>query len=194
MKYCSLATEDELSDGVLRKIVSTTRPDLQVHVSRINNGFGQIRKNVFAYDNAAKSMPQLVLTDLDRATCAPELIAKWTQGKNMHPKLWFRVVVRETEAWLLAHREAIAAFLKIQINLIPHAPETLIDPKQKLIALAKLSPLSERRRAIVPAGTASQGVDYNGEMLVFVQDFWRPAKAKLLSPSLEKAIIRLAAL
>ena len=179
---------------MLRKVLSTTRPDLHVFASRISNGYGQLRKNVFAFNNAAKSVPQLVLTDLDRGNCAPELIALWTQRKKMHPKLWFRVAVRETEAWLLAHREAIADFLKIQINLVPHAPESLIDPQQKLIALARLSPVAARRRAIVPAGSASQGVDYNGEMLIYVQNYWKPAKAKALSPSLEKAIMRLAKL
>ena len=192
MKYCSLATEDELSDGTLRKVLLTTRPDLHVFTSRISNGYGQLRKNVLAFNNAAKSVPQLVLTDLDRGNCAPELIALWTQRKKLHPKLWFRVAVRETETWLLAHREALADFLKIQINLVPHAPETLLDPKQKLFALAKLSPIAERRRAIVPVGSASQGPDYNGEMLIYVRDYWKPAKAKELSPSLKKAIIRLA--
>jgi len=165
-----------------------------VHTSRITKGFGEIRKNILAFNNACLITPYLVLTDLDNNACAPGLIIDWMQNRYCHQQLWFRVAVREVEAWLLAHRQAIADFFQVQINLIPQHPEQLPDPKRELIALATRCRNASRRKAIVPIGMAKQGPDYNSEMLMFVRDFWNPEHARQFSESLDRAIIKMLAI
>ncbi len=55
------------------------------------------------------------------------------------PYMCFRVAVREVEAWLLADREQIARFLSIARSRVPQSPETLDNPKQRLVELARHS-------------------------------------------------------
>ena len=194
MTYYSLAVEDDLSDGVVRRLLRDVRPGAVVHASRVTSGFGQLKKNILAFNNAAKAIPQLVLTDLDHEECAPALVTSWMGAAERHPRLWFRVAVKEIEAWLLAHRQAVAQFLGIQINLVPHNPEELNDPKASLIQLARYCTNRGRRRAIVPKGVAVQGPDYNRELLEFVMSDWNPEVARQTAPSLHRAMIRLATL
>lgn len=194
MIACAVAVEDDLSAGVIRKIVTVIRPDLTISRTRVLGGFGQIRANILALNNAAKVLPQLVLTDLDAGPCAGGLVGAWMGKRVRHPKLWFRVAVREVEAWLLADRTGIAGFLNVQINLVPHHPDTEVDPKRALIRLASKSPSRILRRALVPVGSAVQGPDYNASMLDFVAAQWDPVEACHSSPSLESALLRLRAL
>jgi hypothetical protein len=191
LTYCSITVEDDLSQGVVQKLLQTARPDCQVHVARILSGSGQIRRNILALNNACRSHPQLVLTDLDLIACPPVLLAEWMGARVRHAHLWFRIAVREVEAWLLAHREAVSVFFDIQINLVPHNPEQLRDPKQSVVSLARYSPLRKRKLAIVPIGTATQGPDYNAELLKFVWGGWEPGEARRSSPSLDQAMRRL---
>ena len=191
MTYCSITVEDDLSQGVVQKLLQTARPDCQVHVARVLGGSGQNRRNILALNNACRSHPQLVLTDLDLLACPPALLTQWMGAHVRHAHFWFRVAVREVEAWLLAHRVAVSEFFDIQINLVPQNPEQLLDPKQSVVSLARYSPLRKRKLAIVPIGTATQGPDYNAELLKFVWGGWEPVEARRSSPSLDQAMRRL---
>lgn len=105
-----LAVEDDLSEAVLRKILSTSGRPYAVGTCYLGRGFGYLRKTIHGFNNAAKGTPYLVLTDLDQAECPPNLIGAWLQVP-IHANLVFRVAVREVEAWLLADRAGLARFL-----------------------------------------------------------------------------------
>jgi len=107
-----------------------------------------------------------------------------------HPNLLFRVAVREVEAWLLAHRDAFAKFLAIPPRLIPANVDAINDPKQLLILLAGKSKKRQLREALVPSSrsTAKVGPDYNGQLIIFVEDFWNMKIAAQNSFSLQRAM------
>jgi len=184
-----LGAEDDLSEAVLRKILIESRRPFAVGTCYNRGGYGYIRKTIRGLNNAAKGTPFLVLTDLDKVQCPPELIRAWLP-EPMHANLMFRVAVREVEAWLLADRRAFAGFLGIKQVLIPGNVDSIEDPKKCLIELAKRSLRKDLRQDIVPpAGSTRQiGPNYNGRLAFFVHQFWNVAEAGRASPSLERAV------
>lgn len=105
----------------------------------------------------------------------------------------FRVAVRAIEAWLLADRERIAAYLGVSLHSVPALPDALADPKQALVNLARKSRRRAIRDELVPReGSGRQvGPAYSSRLQDFVlhpADGWRPEVAAGNSDSLARCI------
>lgn len=186
-----VATEDELSEAVAAKIANEIFGDAQVRFVR-QGGFGYLRKNMRKWSEVSRNFPVLVLTDLDRAVCAPRLVANWSEGRELPSNLKLRVAVRETESWLFADREGFAEFLSIARASVTAAPESIDDPKRYLLGLAKRAPRDVRDDLLPSRGSiATQGFGYNQRLGQFVREKWSPLRAAEASSSLRKAIDRL---
>ena len=184
-----LVVEDELSEALLRKMISGCAPALQVGTVRITNGNGQIKKNLRAFNSLARISPVLVLTDQDDSECPPALIDEWFEGLAKQPGLRFRVATREVESWVMADRERFARFLGIQTNLVPAYPDQLRNPKKTLLDLAASANSRLLRKALLPTGkTASIGPGYNDTLSEFVLSSWNPKRAEGNSESLARAL------
>ena len=186
-----IAAEDILSIEVAKKLLEENGHFIVIN--EINtHGSGNLKKNIRAYHNMAyNGIPSIVLTDLDRGNCAPELILDWL-GLEPHNKLLFRVAVREIESWLLADRKGIAEFLGVKINKITHFPEELYDPKQDLINLARSGKKLIKEELVPPQkSTARIGVGYNATLTKFIQLFWDADRAREHSRSLCRTIERI---
>jgi len=184
-----LVVEDALSEAVLKRLLTHADRDFAAGHCYGKSGFGYIRRNLRRFNQAARSAAYLVLTDLDREKCPPILLRDWL-GAPRHPNLLFRIAVREVEAWLMADRQGFAGFLKISPIAIPVSVETLPDPKRTLVNLARKSRSAIIRKAIVPTAgwTATQGPDYNGALIHFVQSVWDVDRASAQSDSLYRTI------
>lgn len=185
----NLAFEDSLSQALLTVIIGNCGNEFVIGKLYTEGGFGYLKRMAPAFNNAAKSMPYLILTDLDRWTCPTGLIKTWLPN-DVHRNLIFRVAVREVESWLLADQAAFAKFLGIEKDFVPDNPDTLVDPKATLIELAAKSPKREIKRDIVPrhGSTSTIGPNYNGRLIVFVQKHWSMKIAMTKSPSLKRAV------
>jgi hypothetical protein len=190
-----LAIEDQLSEAVLRTLLKYSGRDYAIGTAYRRNGYGYLKKTIRGWNSAARSRPFIVLTDLDDGECAPNLIRAWLGTERVHPNLIFRVAVREVESWLLGDRRHLAQYLGVAADRIPHQPDDLRDPKATLLNIAKLSRFSELRARLLPkiGSTAKQGPDYNGCLVEFVDRHWVIDEASANSPSLKRAIDRLAA-
>lgn len=140
--------------------------------------------------------PLLVLLDLmdSGVACARDLVPTLLPAR---PALClFRGVVRELESWLLADREGVAAYLGISLGRIPPDPESLPDPKQSFVNVARSCRKRARREAIVPAEgvSASTGPDYLGAVAELMRDHWNLARASAAAPSLARCVASLRAL
>lgn len=123
--------------------------------------------------------------------CARDLVPTLLPGR---PALCIlRGVVRELESWLLADREAIAAFLGLSVARVPADPEALPNLKQSFVNLARNCRKRSRRDAIVPAdgASASTGPDYLGAIAELVRDRWDVERASAVAPSLARCVARL---
>ncbi len=191
----TLAVEDELSEHMLRAILNQTKRDFLVVSVYGRKGADYLRQKLPAFNNAAKGSPYLVLTDLDRHPCVPELIEKWFDchlnefPKRRHANLIFRVAVTEVESWVMADRERFSEFLGIPTNLIPEQIDGILDPKELLLKLASKCRNRQLRDDIVPrlGDKRKIGPDYNGRLGEFVQSRWRANVAYAHSASLARA-------
>ena len=137
MRYLALATEDELSETVGRRLLDEVKATCEVNLTFRRGGYGYLKSRLDNFCQIARRQPVLLITDLDAGTCAPDLIEEWSEGKELPEWLLFRVAVREVESWLLADHRAIKALFGSKIVRLPEQPDALNDPKETLLKLAK---------------------------------------------------------
>lgn len=154
-----------------------------------------ILKKIGAYNLAAKHSPWFVLVDLDSPdSCVVEKLGSWLPDPS--EMMVFRVAVAELESWLLADREAIANFLGVSQDKVPRNPDSLLDPKQTIVNLARASRKRDIREGVAPKAKsgATVGPTYVSDLREFGLKQWRPRIAASESPSLNRCIRRLDAL
>jgi hypothetical protein len=189
-----LVVEDVLSEAVMRKVIATVGPHLEIDRPIVTRGASGMRGSVPKYLTASRALPHILVADLDSALCPSALRAEWRLGQAPD-RLLFNVAVREIEAWLLADHEGIAGLLGIARNRVPVRPELEGDPKRSLVNLARRCRNRRLRDELIPAqGSANQiGPVYNARMSQFVTDAWNLERACAASPSLARAVDRIRA-
>lgn len=187
------AVEGDLDEAVLRRIADHAGVSIGNVYGR--HGKPALLKSMPGYNNAAQYAPWVVLVDLDRSCdCAPPCVRQWLPQPSA--LMCFRAVVRAIEAWLLADRERIAAWLGIAIAHVPTNPEELHDPKQALVNLARRSRRRRIRDDMVPRDGSGRpiGALYNDQLIQFVEhqaNGWRPDRASQDSDSLARCLARI---
>ncbi len=154
-------------------------------------GRQSIERGITGFNNAAKHQAWFVLVDLDKDTCAGGLCRSWLENPN--PLMCIRIAVREIESWLLADSERLSIFLKVSHALVPESPETLPDPKQALVNLARRSRSTKIRHGLVPREKSGRVVGelYTSMISEFILDTetgWRPDVAAQYAPSLDRCM------
>jgi hypothetical protein len=191
MIYINLVYEDYLSEAVMTKLVSHFTGKYSIQNSYSGNGFGYLKSNIKGFNQASKSIPFLMLTDLDNYTCPPELIDDWITFP-LNQNFIFRIAVREVESWLMADIEGLSGFLKVSKTIFPKEPEIEQDPKDRLIQIARRSRTRSIRDDIIPINkNAKIGPNYNGRLIEFVSQKWSIENAKKRSISLSRALDKL---
>jgi hypothetical protein len=187
-----MAVEDELTESLALRILQTISTEYAIETIYNRGGYGYLRKTIGGYNNAAKGMPFLVGTDLDRYPCPTALLADWLAHPKHH-NLLICVAVREAEAWVLADCKNFAQFIGISPELVPVNVEALPDPKDTLIRLARKSRWKQLRDDICPSlkSTSKIGPNYNARLGNFVNTNWDPTVARTKSRSLDRMINRL---
>ena len=187
-----LVVEDAPGEAVLRRVFAELAPAWAVALVHDCGGFGRMKARLDRYRNASHVYPHVLLTDLDAHECPVKLLKDWGV-QSEPPRFLFRVAVREIEAWLMGDRHGVAEWLQIPPNKVPQAPEAEVDPKARLISLARGS----RSRRLVsefcpaPGSKASQGPLYNHHIAEFVQGGWSLDAAREAAPSLDRACCRI---
>jgi hypothetical protein len=188
-----VAVEDVVSEAVVRRIVTAVRPDLTVSVVIGKHGRSYIQGRIRELNRTARSVPVLVLVDLDKAVpCPADLIESWLPSPRA-PKLLFRLAVMEIESWLMADRDAIAEFLSVPLHRVPMNPDTVLQPKELIVSMARKSRRKEIRDDLVPADgdTRIVGPAFNARLTAFATNTWNPHAAGVNSPSLGRTLERL---
>lgn len=189
-----LAVEDVLSEWVARRALATRPVSYAIGPVFSQGGYGYLKKQARAFNNAAKACPFLLLTDLDRSPCPSQLIGEWV-GPSHHPHFLLRVAVRELESWLLGDPAGLSSFLGLRTPFDLGNPESLADPKQELLKLANRSPRRAIREALTwkdaASGRLSQGPDYNAPLARFVTTAWNIGAARKQCRSLDRLFLAL---
>jgi len=182
-RVVTLVVEGTPDAAVARRLLQEV--DLESGYEYITNGKGALDRKLAGYNNAARFSCWLVLRDLDHdAECAPTLSRLLLPSPSPHMRL--QVSVRAVEAWLLADADAVSEALAISVARVPRDPETIPDPKNALVALARRSRKKAVREAVVPphGTTARVGPGYSEFLTQFASLAWRPDVAAQRSESL----------
>ncbi len=188
-----LVCEDQLGADMLVRLVSHARPQLSIRSVEVTRGNTRIAASIGKYARASQAgVAHIILTDLDRVACPPSLIAEWNVPE-VPGYLLFRVAVREVESWLLADNTGLAKFLGIPASKISMQPDEVNDPKENLMNLVRRCRNKRLKQDILPetGSTAKKGVFYNERFGRFVRIDWNLERAAKLSPSLNKALLRI---
>lgn len=186
-----VATEDEVSEAVARKLLVDAGADPNSADFTRRNGYGYLKNKIDAFCSI-RNRPILVMTDLDRGDCAPNLRRRWLGGRSAPGNLIFRIAVREVESWLIADRTGLAKYFQVAATKIECDPERITDPKRYLVHLARRAPRAIREDLLPPRGSiATQGFGYNTRVCEFVSGHWSAERAANASNSLERARLRI---
>ncbi|MER2599031.1 MAG: hypothetical protein ABTQ73_05885 [Caldilineales bacterium] len=188
---------DGLIEGILDELV--VRRVLEYTGHRLGTVFGKrgsihlLQKMGGFNIKAQYGTPILALVDfLDtKLSCPPEVLNVWLPNRSQ--RFVLRVVVNEIESWLLADAVSLAKFLGIAANAIPEQVETLPDPKQVLINLARRSRSKKLREALIPSQGSSAviGPGYNDVMGEFISQYWNIDVARHYASSLDRCLAHL---
>lgn len=194
MTSLTIAVEDALSERLLLRTLALVRKDISVHYTLGLRGNAYLRKIARGLNQAAQGSGYVMLTDQDDPNgCPVSIVSNWLGGNPRHPNFLFRVAVMESESWLLADRDEIAAFLGVPLARVTSNPDGIVDPKQHLVNLARSSNRSTIRDDLVPrpGGTARVGPNYNGRLAMFIDTKWSCVRAGANSGSLSRLLRRL---
>lgn len=181
----SAAVEGLTDEVVLRRVVESRGAALGSVYGK--SGKPRLLEQLNHYNQAATFSPWIVLLDLDQdAGCAPSAKAAWLITPA--PQMCFRIAVRAVESWLLADRESLAAFLSINASLIPATPESLSNPKETLVNLARRSRRRTLREEMTPRPGSGRpvGPAYTSRLIEYAQTQWRPEVASQHADSLQR--------
>ena len=185
----SVAVEGDTDEAVVRRIAR----DVGIHVGNVygRRGRPHLLSRLPGYNDSARHRPWLVLADLDRDPCVGQLLRDHLPSPaNL---MRFRVAVHAIEAWLLADRVEMAAFMGVSIDLIPRSPDTLMDPKQELVNIARRARRRRVREDVVPRPNSGRqiGPGYVAQLTEFVETNWTPHEARRNSASLARCMDRM---
>ncbi len=186
-----LATEDALSEAIGFRLLSEINVDVNGIQCVRKDGAGYLHSKIDNWKALARLRPVLLITDLDRVTCAPHMRRRWLGNSPTPGNLLMRIAVREIESWILADHEAMRMLVGARGKL-PASPDELPDPKSHLLQIAKHAPRDIRTDMIKAKGAvASQGIGYNARLRHLVMSSWSADRAALRSQSLARTRIRL---
>jgi hypothetical protein len=187
-----IAVEDVLSEVVVTKVLRAVRPELPARMLA-KKGREYIRSRAKELNRTAQSVPVFILVDLDRPEpCPADLISDFLVTAAS-PNLLFRVAVMEIESWIMADRDAFAHFLAVPSHRIPTNTDTVAQPKEFVVNLARRSRRKDIQDDLVPesGSTAAIGRAFNARMAGFVAGEWNFLRAVDGSPSLCRMVERL---
>lgn len=191
MTPVAIATEDQLSEAIVLRLIAEVPGESRVMHSLGKRGSGYLSSKMDSWRQMAEHQVMVVLTDLDRANCLVEFRDKWLANQPPPPGMLFRVAVREVESWVLADHVAMRELIGAK-GVLPAKPDELAEPKQVLLRLANgahKTVREELRKTI--DGNLSQGLGYNARLSAWVASSWSPQRAAERSPSLARARDRL---
>ncbi len=185
--------EDQLCCVLAEKLVLFLNRDTTIHTT-VANGCGPFKAMIEKFNSVAKSVtPVFMLADADQAPCVVTQVRAWMPS---HPSSRFtlRLAVREAEAWVLADHEGWSSFAQSSQALMRRDPDSITDPKQELLRLIRKSKRRDLRIEMLPGkGSSNQvGLGYNIHLTEFVRDHWSAERASERSPSLLRAIPKIA--
>ena len=195
MNLVQVVGEDALCCALGERLVATVLPGWSLARESVNaRGVTKLIPRLPGYIQQARHVqPVICIADTDKG-CPVDLIAKWMTEEG-NERFILRLAVNEAESWLLSDRESFASFFKVPVARLPRHPDDEPDPKQTILNLAARSKSRDIRTEVVSSlDSSKQGSGYNFHLCRYVKAMWRVDEAIARSPSLNRAVQRIAIL
>lgn len=177
-----------LGASMVRGVLGWTIPQPPVNTQ----GVTKLKKALPRYVGLASICPVLCIADTD-GKCAAELVSGWLPA-HTPGRFLLRLAVIEAESWLLADQDAFAEFFGVPATKVPREPDSITDAKRELLLLARRSYRRPIRDEVVSRVDPNKpGSGYSLHLCEFAASRWSPNRAAERSPSLARAVRRLAA-
>lgn len=184
--------EDSLSCVLGERLVAEALPKWTLARDSINTaGITKLVSALPRYAQLARNMyPVLCVADTDGG-CPLKLLQMWTPA-GATDDLLVRLAVKEAESWLLADRQAVAQFFDVPLAKVPVQPDELSDPKSAVLRLARSSKVKTIRQEVASQDPTKPGAGYVTHLREFARRSWQASRAADQSPSLRRALARMA--
>ncbi|MDR0283683.1 MAG: DUF4276 family protein [Propionibacteriaceae bacterium] len=183
----SVAVEGSSDQSVVAQVMSAC--GLRVDRWLPLGGKTKLDQRLPTYVRAAREVPDsrwVVFRDTD-SRCPVTLKNHLLRDVAPLDTFILRLVHTEIEAWLLADRPAIAAWLGLSVAKVPTEPESIRDAKRALLVLASTTRKRTLRDGLVRAD-GQAGPRYAALLADFAATLWNPDTARQSSPSLDRAM------
>jgi hypothetical protein len=197
-----IVSEDAVTSAIIKKILAHCSDSFEI-ITELPARGGQVINGISNFNTLSETHPVILLIDLDRNDCAPQLIEKLIKNKN--DDFIFNIAVDEAEAWLMADREGFAKYFKIKLADMPSAHQTKQGGRKALTEmnfacksswyltheLIQKSRSSELKQQLIPKPGAAKGPEYNDAMRPFIENAWNIDNACQNSDSLTRMVLRI---
>lgn len=172
---------------VARRLIEAAggRPGVDLLGPRPTRGKEALDRRLNGLIAGARYRRTLVLRDLDHDAACPGVLRQHLLAGEPEG-LCLRIAVRSIEAWLMADHDGFASEFGLRPSTIPREPEVLAYPKVTAKDMIGRTTKRAYRQAPEPQIFGLWLSD-------FARENWQPARAAARSPSLARAITRLAA-
>jgi hypothetical protein len=173
---------------------------LILHVGRVprvivaGGGKSAVDDRLRRWARSGNPRPILALRDWDRndrVDCVPELLRLVFGQLPVPPTMVVRIAVRAVESWLMADLDGATDYFGT--SRFPPQPDELVDPKQAFVKACQRSRERAIREGVVPRSGSGRSVGdlYEAILIDFARNVWSVERARLNSPSLDRALERL---
>ena len=192
MKFVNLAVEGDTDVPVAERLIGLI--GLKPHAVVTGPGAPNLDPRTPEFNRTGAHLNWLILRDLDHdASCPAELVPHLLGGQPLARCVALRVPVRTVESWLLADRENFAREFSVALGQLPSDPDSLDDPKRRLIDICRRSRRADVRRGMTPreGSGRSVGPEYVARIVAFARSAWDPERAAEVSESLGRSLVAL---
>lgn len=192
MNFVNLAVEGDTDVPVAERLIGLL--GLEPHAVVTGPGAPNLDPRIPEFNRSGDHVNWLILRDLDQdASCPAELVANLLGRQPLARRVALRVPVRAVESWLLADREGFAREFSVALSQLPEDPDSLEDPKRRLIDICRRSRRTDVRRGMTPrqGSGRSVGPEYVTRIVAFARFEWEPERAADVSESLRRSLAAL---
>ena len=176
-------TDVPVADRLIRHV------GLAPHRAIVAGGVPKLDQRIPGLIRSATRINWLILRDLDRECCAPQLIRRLF-ARGIPSRVSLRIPVRSMESWMLADTVGFSEAFSVHRSRLPERPDDLENAKLYLANLCRSSRQSAVRNTIPPRAGSGRAVgpEYASRISAFARQTWNPERAAQRSPSLARAI------
>lgn len=193
-KHTQVIVEGNTDEPIVSALMTTTGWVSDEYTIFCANGKGNIVRKIAKHAEAARQIPRILFLDSDNK--CPVDMRKDLEEKPTHipDDFILRIVCTCIESWVLADREGLARFCRVNISLIPTAQKlaSIHNHKNELLKVLRKSKSPKGRAMTQGSGNDLQfSDDYTRHLADLMTDYWDAERAAQNNDSLRRAIDRL---